>query len=35
MKKEKVWSVVKKEVILLAIVILSWAIFGLINNYLG
>lgn len=33
-KKEKVWNNTKKEAILIVLTILSWTIFGLINNYI-
>lgn len=33
-KSEKVWATVKKEVILLSLVILAWGLFAFINNYL-
>jgi hypothetical protein len=33
-KKEKVWATIKKEVILLTLVILAWGLVALMNNYL-
>lgn len=32
-KKEKVWATVKKEVILLALVILAWGVIAFVNNH--